>query len=147
MTAITRLREEIARHPSGSNVARLLSWAELTIADQFDVIDELQQELQEANAREDKARRMLSDAIDTIARHVAGNPIALYRRMTRDDWFRLAKACSMRPPKNADAGRILERIEALGIEARAKGFAAFLADPKTHVIEQVVTEIQQELAA
>lgn len=147
MTAITRLREEIARHPSGSNVACLLSWAEQHIADQFDIIDELQQALNNENAREDRARRMLAEAIDTIARHVAGNPIALYRRMSRDDWFRLASACAMRPPKNAAAAKIHERIEALGIEARAKGFATFLADPETHVIEQIVAEVQQELAA
>lgn len=45
MTAITELRAEISRHPSGSTTARLLSWAELHIGDQFDRICELEDEL------------------------------------------------------------------------------------------------------
>ena len=41
MTAITELRKEIEKHPAGSATARLLSWAELQIHDQFDRIYEL----------------------------------------------------------------------------------------------------------
>ena len=51
MTAITQLREEIEKHKAGSSTARLLSWAELQIMDQFDQISELQDDLASANNR------------------------------------------------------------------------------------------------
>lgn len=54
MTAITQLREEIKKHPAASSTARLLSWAELHIGDQFDRICELEDELKEANNRIDE---------------------------------------------------------------------------------------------
>lgn len=51
VTAITQLREEIEKHPAGSATARLLSWAELQISDQFDRIYELEDDLVAANNR------------------------------------------------------------------------------------------------
>ena len=55
MTAITTLRNEIAKHPSDSDIARLLSWAELTMGDLHDHIFELEEEVKAL--REDKERR------------------------------------------------------------------------------------------
>jgi len=55
MTAITTLRNAIAKHPADSEVARLLSWAELTMGDLHDHIFELEEEVK--LLREDKERR------------------------------------------------------------------------------------------
>jgi hypothetical protein len=55
MTAITTLRNAIAKHPADSEVARLLSWAELTMGDLHDRIYELEAEID--LLREDKRRR------------------------------------------------------------------------------------------
>lgn len=56
MTAITTLRNAIAKHPADSEVARLLSWAELTMGDLHDRIFELEEEVQLLEA--DKLRRV-----------------------------------------------------------------------------------------
>lgn len=56
MSAITTLRDEIARHPADSDVARLLSWAELTMGDLHDRIFELEEEVRLLEA--DKLRRV-----------------------------------------------------------------------------------------
>ena len=55
MTAITTLRNAIAKHHADSEVARLLSWAELTMGDLHDHIFELEEEVKAL--REDKERR------------------------------------------------------------------------------------------
>ena len=47
MTMIERLREEQAKHEPGSELQKLLCWAELHIADQFDRISELEDEYAE----------------------------------------------------------------------------------------------------
>ena len=44
MTMMDRLREEQAKHEPGSELQKLLCWAELHIADQFDRISELEDE-------------------------------------------------------------------------------------------------------
>lgn len=59
MTAITERRKEIEKHPAGSATARLLSWAELQIHDQFDRIYELEDDLVAANNRIAELERML----------------------------------------------------------------------------------------
>jgi hypothetical protein len=56
MTAITTLRNAIAKHPADSEVARLLSWAELTMGDLHDRIFELEEEVKLLEA--DKVRRV-----------------------------------------------------------------------------------------
>ena len=56
MTAITTLRNEIVKHPADSEVARLLSWAELTMGDLHDRIFELEEEVKLLEA--DKVRRV-----------------------------------------------------------------------------------------
>lgn len=56
MTAITTLRNAIAKHPADSEVARLLSWAELTMGDLHDRIFELEEEVKMLEA--DKMRRV-----------------------------------------------------------------------------------------
>lgn len=43
-TLLPRLREEAAKHEAGSDLQKLLCWAELHIADQFDRICELEGE-------------------------------------------------------------------------------------------------------
>ena len=58
MTAITTLRNEIAKHSSDSDIARLLSWAELTMGDLHDHIYELEAEIE--LLREDKKRRRIA---------------------------------------------------------------------------------------
>lgn len=45
MTMLQRLRDEQANYPPGSELQKLLCWAELHIADQFDRIDELESDL------------------------------------------------------------------------------------------------------
>ena len=57
MTAITTLRNAIAKHPADSEVARLLSWAELTMGDLHDRIFELEEEVELLEA--DKKRKAL----------------------------------------------------------------------------------------
>lgn len=56
MTAITTLRNEIVKYPADSDVARLLSWAELTMGDLHDHIFELEAEVK--LLEEDKLRRV-----------------------------------------------------------------------------------------
>ena len=51
MTMIGELREEQTRHEAGSKLQKLLCWAELHIADQFDAISEL----------EDEAKRLIKE--------------------------------------------------------------------------------------
>ena len=58
MTAITTLRNEIVKHPADSEVARLLSWAELTMGDLHDHIYELEAEIE--LLREGKKRRRIA---------------------------------------------------------------------------------------
>jgi hypothetical protein len=56
MTAITTLRNEISKHPADSDVARLLSWAEMQMGDLHDHIFELEEEVK--LLRDDKLRRV-----------------------------------------------------------------------------------------
>ena len=73
MTAITTLRNAIAKHPADSEVARLLCWAELTMCDLHDRIFELEEEVQLLEA--DKLRRVkalneVRGLMDAMSRYI-----------------------------------------------------------------------------
>ena len=55
MTMMTMLRDEQKKHKAGSDLQKLLCWAELHIADQFDRIVELEDEI--ALLQKDNERR------------------------------------------------------------------------------------------
>lgn len=88
MTAITELRAEAAKHPAGSHLAKLLSWAELHIGDQAIVIEELEADLKAANeevAALNKALGQLGELFDVGKRIVIeGKPCEPYATCARD---------------------------------------------------------------
>ena len=55
MTALKMLRDELNKHPASSDLYKLIAWAELHIGDQFDRICELEEEIKELAA--DNERR------------------------------------------------------------------------------------------
>lgn len=61
MTMIERLRLEQANHEPGSELQKLLCWAELHIADQFDRICELEDELKAMTPDIEQRTRALNE--------------------------------------------------------------------------------------
>jgi hypothetical protein len=66
MTALTNLRDEIKKHPAGSDTARILAWADVELGERADCIFELEDEIKAL--RDDKLRRVttLNNVRDTL---------------------------------------------------------------------------------
>jgi septation ring formation regulator EzrA len=73
MSMLQILRAEQAKHKAGSDLQKLLCWAELHIADQFDRIHELEEELQAVSKDNERRCTALSQsraALEALGRYI-----------------------------------------------------------------------------
>lgn len=66
-TMLQRLRDEQAKHAPGSELQKLLCWAELHIGEQFDRISELEEDL----ASVSKELDVRTSAMQEVSRHLS----------------------------------------------------------------------------
>ena len=83
MTALSDLRTEAARHPDGITAKRILTWAEIHIADQFDIICELEDDNKRLYAECAALRQALLSA-EVNAAELAEQARAAAYRVTDD---------------------------------------------------------------
>jgi len=77
---ITELRAEQKKHGAGSQLQKLLCWAELHIADQFSQITELEQELKQAEVENGQLR---------MALHLSSGALEVVHKFTKAKAFEI----------------------------------------------------------
>ena len=111
MTVITEIREELTKHAATSNIARLLSWAELHTGDQFDRICELEEELKQSNAEADNLRMALhlaTGGLDVIRGYMKSENVEIAHSVFAKDfapWTNIMSAHGMKPDGTSKKSR------------------------------------------